>query len=70
MVAEIAVKGRRQRISRRLLMGADGRSVSIRESEQQVRGAPAFSRIRITTESDQNRERELHDYYGSPYYWG
>jgi len=51
-------------------MGADGRSVSTRESEQQLRGAPAFSRIRITTESDQNRERELHDYYGSPYYWG
>ena len=39
-------------------------------TEQQLRGAPAFSRDANYDWSDQNRERELHDYYGSPYYWG
>jgi hypothetical protein len=33
-------------------------------TEQQLRGAPAFSRERSYDWSDRNRERELHDYYG------
>src|ERR1700736_137165 len=39
-------------------------------TEQQLRGAPAFSRDRSYDWSDRNRERELHDYYGVPPYWG
>ena len=39
-------------------------------TEQQLRGAPAFSRERSYDWSDRNRERELHDYYGVPPYWG
>ena len=39
-------------------------------TEQQLRGAPAFSRDRDYDWSDRSRERELHDYYGSSYYWG
>ena len=39
-------------------------------TEQQLRGAPAFSRDTNYDWSDRNRERELHDYYGSSYYWG
>jgi hypothetical protein len=38
-------------------------------TEQLLRGAPAFSRDRTYDWSDRNRERELHDYYGAPYYW-
>jgi hypothetical protein len=38
-------------------------------SEQQLRGAPSFSRDRNWDWSDRRREQELHDYYGSQYYW-
>jgi hypothetical protein len=38
-------------------------------TEQQLRGAPAFSRDSTYDWNDRNRERELHDYYGAPYYW-
>jgi hypothetical protein len=38
-------------------------------TEQQLRGAPAFSRDRTYDWTDRSRERELHDYYRSPYYW-
>ncbi len=36
----------------------------------QLRDAPAFTRERDQDWPDRNRERELNDYYGSPYYWG
>jgi hypothetical protein len=36
----------------------------------QLRGAPAFTRDRDYEWSDRERERELHDYYRVPYYWG
>jgi len=39
-------------------------------TEQQLRGAPAFSRDRNYDWSDRARERELHDYYSTRYYWG
>ena len=39
-------------------------------TEQQLRGAPSFSRDRSYDWTDRNRERELHDYYGVPPYWG
>jgi hypothetical protein len=38
-------------------------------TEQQLRGAPAFSRDRGYDWTDRGRERELHDYWGSRYYW-
>lgn len=38
-------------------------------TEQQLRGAPAFSRDRTHDWTDRNRARELHDYYGTDYYW-
>jgi hypothetical protein len=38
-------------------------------TEQQIRSAPAFSRDRNYDWADRNRERELHDYWGSRYYW-
>jgi len=38
-------------------------------TEDQLRGAPTFSRDRTYDWSDRTREQELHDYYGSPYYW-
>jgi hypothetical protein len=38
-------------------------------TEQQLRGAPAFSRDRTYDWTDRSRERELHDYYSTPYYW-
>jgi hypothetical protein len=34
-------------------------------TEQQLRGAPAFSRESTYDCNDRNRERELHDYYGA-----
>jgi hypothetical protein len=37
---------------------------------EQLRGAPAFSRDRNYDWTDRSRERELHDYWRSPYYWG
>ena len=39
-------------------------------TEQQLRGAPAFTRDRNWDWSDRKRERELHDYYRVPPYWG
>jgi hypothetical protein len=39
-------------------------------TESQLQGAPAFSRGRDWDWTDRNRERELHDYYRAPYYWG
>ena len=39
-------------------------------TEQQLRGAPEFYRDRDYDWSDRNRERELHDYWRAPYYWG
>jgi hypothetical protein len=38
-------------------------------TEQQLRGAPSFSRDRDYEWSDRARERELHDYWAAPYYW-
>jgi hypothetical protein len=38
-------------------------------TEQQLRGAPSFSRDRNWDWSDRAQEQELHDYYGAPYYW-
>jgi PRC-barrel domain len=39
-------------------------------TEEQLRGAPGFYRDRDYDWSDRNRERELHDYWRAPYYWG
>ena len=38
-------------------------------TESQLREAPDFSRDRDYDWSDRDRERELHDYWRSPYYW-
>ena len=38
-------------------------------TEDQLRKAPAFLRDRDYDSSDRERERELHDYWRSPYYW-
>ena len=38
-------------------------------TEQQLRGAPAYSRDRNYDWSDRNRERELHSHYGARPYW-
>jgi PRC-barrel domain protein len=38
-------------------------------TEQQLRGAPSFSRDSNWNWSDRQREQELHDYYKAPYYW-
>jgi hypothetical protein len=38
-------------------------------TEQQLRGAPSYSRDSNHDWSDRARERELHDYYGAKYYW-
>jgi hypothetical protein len=39
-------------------------------TEEQLRGAPAYSRDQNYDWSDRQREQELHDYYRTPYYWG
>jgi hypothetical protein len=39
-------------------------------TEEQLKGAPAFSRDRNFDWTDRAREKELHDYYRSPRYWG
>ena len=39
-------------------------------TEDQLRGAPTFYRDRDYDWTDRQREQELHDYYGAPYYWG
>jgi hypothetical protein len=38
-------------------------------TEERLKGAPRFYRDRDYDWSDRARERELHDYWGSPYYW-
>jgi hypothetical protein len=38
-------------------------------TEEQLKGAPSFYRDREYDWSDRGRERELHDYWGAPYYW-
>ena len=38
-------------------------------TEAQLRGAPAISRDRNYDWTDRNRERELHNYWHTPYYW-
>ena len=39
-------------------------------TEDQLRGAPTFYRESDYRWSDRDRERELHDYWKTPYYWG
>jgi hypothetical protein len=39
-------------------------------TEEQLRGAPTFYRDQGYDWSDRERERELHDYWRTPYYWG
>jgi PRC-barrel domain len=39
-------------------------------TEDQLKGAPAFSRDAGYDWSDRKREQELHDHYRTPYYWG
>ena len=39
-------------------------------TEDQLKGAPAFSRDQRYDWSDRKREQELHDHYRTPYYWG
>jgi len=39
-------------------------------TEEQLRGSPSFYRDRDYDWTDRNRERELHDYWRTPYYWG
>jgi sporulation protein YlmC with PRC-barrel domain len=39
-------------------------------TEEQLKGAPAFSSERDHDLTDRTRERELHDYWRTPYYWG
>jgi sporulation protein YlmC with PRC-barrel domain len=39
-------------------------------TEEQLRGAPTFSRDRDYDWTDRQREQELHDYYSARYYWG
>ncbi len=39
-------------------------------TEEQLRGAPTFYRESDYRWSDRDRERELHDYWRTPYYWG
>jgi sporulation protein YlmC with PRC-barrel domain len=38
-------------------------------TEEQLKGAPTFYRERDYDWSDRARERELHDYWDTPYYW-
>ena len=38
-------------------------------TEDQLRRVPAFTRDRSWDWSDRQRERELHDYYRTRYYW-
>jgi len=39
-------------------------------TEEQVRGSPTFYRNDDYDWSERERERELHDYWRAPYYWG
>ena len=38
-------------------------------TEEQLKGAPAFSQDGDWNYSDRRHEEALNDYYGSPYYW-
>jgi len=38
--------------------------------EEQLRSAPRFDVDRDDDWTDRTRERELHDYWQRPYYWG
>ena len=38
-------------------------------TEGQLRGSPTFYCDRDYDWTDRQREQELHDYYGAPYYW-
>ncbi len=39
-------------------------------TEEQLRGAPTFYRDQDYAWSDREHERELHDYWRAPHYWG
>lgn len=39
-------------------------------TKEQLEGAPSFYRERDYAWNDRARERELHDYWAAPYYWG
>jgi hypothetical protein len=39
-------------------------------TEEQLRGASDFANVRHFDWSDRARERQLHDHYRAPYYWG
>lgn len=39
-------------------------------TEKQLTGAPDFYQVSEYDWRDRKRERELHDYWGAPYYWG
>jgi sporulation protein YlmC with PRC-barrel domain len=39
-------------------------------TEQQLGGSPTFYRERDYAWTDRARERELHDYWNAPFYWG
>ncbi len=39
-------------------------------TEEELRGAPTFYRDQDYAWSDRERERELHDYWRAPHYWG
>lgn len=39
-------------------------------TEEQLKKAPSFYRAKGYDWTDRTRERELHDYYRSAYYWG
>ena len=39
-------------------------------TEEQLQGAPTFYRESDYDWTDRNRERELYDYWKTPYYWG
>ena len=39
-------------------------------TESQLRGSPSFYRDADYDWNDRRRERELHDYWATPYYWG
>jgi hypothetical protein len=39
-------------------------------TEEQLRGAPTFTRDQDYDWSNRDRERELHDYWRTPTYWG
>jgi len=39
-------------------------------TQQQLEGAPDFYNKSDYAWDDRKRERELHDYWGTPYYWG